>query len=321
MPKISVIIPVYNGKETIKETITSVLNQTFSDIEILVINDGSTDGTLEVVDSIQDPRLNVFSYANAGLAASRNRGFALARGDYVSFMDADDLWTPDKLEAQFKALQATPQAAVAYSWTDYIDEFGHFLYPGSHVTETGDILAKLLLNNVLENGSNALIRKQALQEVGGFDESLTAAEDWDMWLRLASRYHFVAVPSAQILYRQPVHSMSANISRQETECLKVIERHFHQAPESLQHLKRFSIANLYTYLLFKVLASPLERQKSLIAARCFWQAVRHDPTLLRRRSRLMLIVLFKIAAPLILPPTQAQTWHSRLKNLSKKKMT
>src|SRR4028119_546862 len=117
MPIISVIIPAYNAERTIKETIQSVLNQSFQDLELLIINDGSQDSTLDVVESIQDPRIRVFCYLNAGSSASRNRGIGLAKGEYISFIDADDLWTVDKLESQFKALQENPKAAVAYSWT------------------------------------------------------------------------------------------------------------------------------------------------------------------------------------------------------------
>ncbi|MCF3623160.1 glycosyltransferase family 2 protein, partial [Planktothrix agardhii] len=118
MPKISVIIPVYNGEKTIQKTIESVLQQTWQDFELIVINDGSQDATLEILSSIQDPRLRILSYSNAGLASSRNRGITEATGEYISFLDADDLWTPDKLEAQFQALEEHPEAAVAYSWTD-----------------------------------------------------------------------------------------------------------------------------------------------------------------------------------------------------------
>src|SRR5919202_4312270 len=201
MPLISVIIPAYNAEKTIKQTIESVLNQTFSDFEIIVINDGSQDSTLEIVSSIPDPRIKVFSYPNAGPQKSRNRGWGNASGEYVSFLDADDLWTPDKLEAQLKALQENPQAAVAYSWSDWIDESGQFLRAGGHITVNGNAYEKLLLRDFVESGSNPLIRRQALDKVGDFDQSVTPAEDWDMWLRLAARYEFVTVPSPQILYR------------------------------------------------------------------------------------------------------------------------
>jgi glycosyltransferase involved in cell wall biosynthesis len=314
MPVISVIIPVYNGEKTIRETIESVLSQTFKDFELIVINDGSQDTSLEIVERIQDPRLKVFSYRNAGQATSRNRGIAHACGEYISFIDADDLWTPNKLEAQLRALQDNPQAAVAYSWTKCIDEFGQFSRRGSHISVTGDVYAKLLLIDFIENGSNPLIRTQALAEVGGFDESMTPSEDRDLWLRLAARYHFVAVPSPQILYRQSVNSESANVLRMEAASLRVIEQAFTQAPESLQHLKKHSLANIYKGLTFKALEGPPEQQRGLTAARLLWHCVRNDPALLR--SRVILKVLFKIAAMTLLPPQQAQALLNKAKGLA-----
>ena len=124
---ISIIIPVYNAEKTIESTINSVLNQTFIDFELIVINDGSTDSTLEIVHKITDPRLKIFSYANANQAASRNRGIAKATGEYIAFLDADDLWTPDKLESQINLLKNNSTAAVVYSWTNCINEFNQFL--------------------------------------------------------------------------------------------------------------------------------------------------------------------------------------------------
>jgi glycosyltransferase involved in cell wall biosynthesis len=301
MPFVCVIIPAYNAEKTIQETIASVLNQTFTDFELLVINDGSQDKTLEVIESIFDTRLKVFSYPNGGVSVARNRGIAKATGELIAFLDADDVWTADKLEAQVKALQSNPQAAVAYSWTDYIDELGQFLYPGKHPSETGDVYAKLLVSNFLEHGSNYLIRRDALKQVGGFDESLFGPEDWDLAIRLAANYHFVVVPCPQILYRMSINSVSINISRQEAQCLKVIEQSFKQAPESLAHLKKQSLAHLYQYLTFRLLAAPLERQTGWTAARCLFLAVKNDVSILKR-SRLMLIVSLKILAAILLPP-------------------
>jgi glycosyltransferase involved in cell wall biosynthesis len=304
MSLISVIIPVYNGEKTIRETIESVLNQTFRDFELIILNDGSQDSTLEVVSSIQDSRLKVFSYPNAGLATSRNRGTFHAVGEYISFIDADDLWTPDKLETQLKALQDNPEAAVAYSWTNYIDESGQFLRRGGYLTANGNVYAKLLVVDFLENGSNPLIRRQALIQVGGFDESLPAAEDWDILLRLAAQYSFVAVPYPQILYRVSASSMSAHVVRQETACLKVLERAFKQAPESLQYLKKYSMANLYRYLSFKVLDAYPERKRGLIAARFLWKLITNDLASLKLYSTWQ--VLFRVAVWVLLPPHKAQ---------------
>jgi glycosyltransferase involved in cell wall biosynthesis len=299
MPTISVIIPVYNGEKTIKETIESVLKQDFSDFELIVINDGSKDTTLEVISSINDPRIQVFSYPNAGLSASRNRGYVHSCGEYITFLDADDLWTPDKLERQLRALQAHPKAAVAYSWTNFIDESSNFVRIGSRITLTGNIYPNLLLANFLESGSNALICRRALVEVGGFDESLLAAEDWDMWLRLAEHHDFVAVPYPHVLYRLSTHSMSTNVLQQESACLYVIEQAFLKAPGSLQKLKQCSMSNLYKYLTYRALEGLPKRNMSFLAAQYILKAVGYSPDLFF--SKVFVKVLVKVVLLSILP--------------------
>lgn len=300
MPTISVIIPVYNGEKTIKETILSVLNQTFEDLELIIINDGSNDATLEIVQTIKDHRLQIFSYLNAGLSASRNRGIAKAKGEFISFIDADDLWTPNKLELQLKALQDNPQAAVAYSWTDWIDQSGQFLRAGGHITVNGNAYEKLLIRDFIESGSNTLIKKQALDEVGDFDQSVTPPEDWDMWLRLAAKYEFITVEAPQILYRISPNSASFDIEKMEAGSLKVIQRVFSQSPE-LAHLKQKTLASRYNYLTFKAVGGHLNRKNGLTAARFLFQALKYDLSLLGR-IKIMLIVLAKIAAAILLPP-------------------
>jgi glycosyltransferase involved in cell wall biosynthesis len=314
MPLISVIIPVYNAEKTIRETIESVLNQTLTDFELIIVNDGSQDATLEVIFSIQDPRIKVFSYANAGVSASRNRGIIQATGEYISFIDADDLWTPDKLEAQFNALKEHPEAAVAYSWTDWIDESSQLIGAGVHQTASGNVYGKLLLGDFIGSGSNPLIRKQALVEVGGFNESLVHAEDWDLWLRLAAGYHFIAVPFPQVLYRKSIDSASMNVLNMEVGSLKVIERAYAQAPDSLKHLKRHTIGNRYKYLTWKALEQPNKRSQGFTAVRLLWQAIETDPILLRRR--IIWKVLLKSAIVILFSPVQAQGLLNKMKNIS-----
>jgi len=208
---ISVIIPVYNAEKTIKETIESVLNQTFTNFELIIINSESTDETLSIISQIRDDRIKVFSYPKANVAVNRNRGFKHATGEYITFLDADDLWTSDKLAAQYTALQENPQAGVAYSWTNCIDENSKFLRKTSHVNWSGDIYSKFLLDDFIGNGSNVMIRNNLLIEVSGFDESLTNAQDTDMWLKLSAITDFICVPKAQILYRIQQLSMSSNV--------------------------------------------------------------------------------------------------------------
>lgn len=314
MPLISVIIPAYNSENTISETVESVLKQTFADFELIVINDGSTDNTLEVLSSIQDPRLKVFSYPNAGSNPSRNRGFAQSSGEYIAFLDADDLWTADKLEAQLKALQDNPQAAVAYSWCDRINESSQLVRKGGYFTAHGDIYPQLLLTDILENGSNPLIRREALTHVGGFDESLPAGQDWDLYLRLAAHYHFVNVQRPQILYRISTNSLSSNVAKLESGCLQVITTAFNQAPESLQYLKRDSLANLYKYLTYKSLLGIPDRSKSFFTAKLILLAINYDYSLLRRR--ILWKALLKVGLSTILPHKQAQNVITKMKNLT-----
>ncbi len=312
-PLISVIIPVYNGEKTIRETIESVLNQTFSNLELIVINDGSQDSTLDIVSSIKDPRLQVLSHKNAGKSISRNRGIEEACGEFISFLDADDLWTLDKLEAQLKALQANPQAAVAYSWVDYIDENGDFFRDGNHITMNGNAYEKMLIQNILENGSNPLIRKEALTEVGYFNESLKHAEEWDMWLRLAARYNFVTVPYPQILYRVSSTSSSTDVLSMEKVCLQFIEQAFNNAPASVQHLKKKALSTLYHYLTFKSLESPLSRKNGIFAIQFFGNAIKNDLSTIWQWQTMSKAFL-KISSVLLLPPQQ----YKKLKTIAKK---
>lgn len=321
MPLGSIIIPAFNSEKTIRETIDSVLNQSFDDFEIIVINDGSQDATLEVTASIVDSRLKIFSYSNAGVSASRNRGLSHACGDYIAFLDADDLWTPNKLECQLNALQEHPEAAVAYSWTNWIDASGKFLRPGGHITENGNVYRQLLLRDFIESGSNPLIRKKALIKVGGFNEALSTAADWDMWLRLAAYYEFVAIPSPQILYRVSSQSMSTNVWKMEAESLQVIECAFNQRSESLS-LKRQVLGQRYQYLTLKALEDSPDRYRGITAARFFKKAVYNNPKWLGR-IQLMLIILGKIAIAVVLPTHSAQgmlkaikRWTRRNRHLS-----
>ncbi len=223
VPLITVVIPVWNGAQTIERTLASALAQTFTDFEVLVINDGSTDSTVERVQRCSDPRVQVHHFSNAGLAASRNRGIALARGEFIAFLDADDLWPPHKLARQLAALRDHPEAALAYGFSDCVDADDRYIGHGSHLEHSGRVYEQLLIANFLDNGSTPLVRASALGTSGVFDETLPAAEDWDLWLRLAWHFDVRCVPEVLTLYRVHGQSMSTNLPRQEAACLRVLE--------------------------------------------------------------------------------------------------
>jgi glycosyltransferase involved in cell wall biosynthesis len=248
MPTISVIIPAYNAEQTIVETINSVLKQTFAYWELIVINDGSTDNTLKLLTEIKDSRIKVFSYPNGGLAAARNRGIALASGKYISFLDADDMWTSDKLELQLKALVQNPKAGVAYSWTMCMDNKTKLFHTGVTASFQGNVYPQLLVNNFIASGSNVLLTKEAVDSVGEFDGNVRSVEDWDYWLRLAPIWDFVVVPKPQIIYRLSSDSMSSKVDVMETNMLLASEKAFASAPTELQYLKNKSHSFIYKYV-------------------------------------------------------------------------
>ncbi|HHP7244557.1 MAG TPA: glycosyltransferase family 2 protein [Elainellaceae cyanobacterium] len=247
MPHVSVVIPAYNVEKTIAETIQSVLNQSFSDFELIIINDGSTDSTVEVVRQILDSRIKIYSFENAGLPEARNRGIRHAIGKFVTFVDADDLWTPDKIEDQLDALQTYPEAGVAYSWTAFIDEHSQFLYAGEPFPHHGNVYPQLLVKNFIASGSNIMIRREVIDEIGEYDATLKSAEDWDYNVRLAARYPFARVPKYQVLYRKSSTSMTAKVDVMEQAILTVINRGFQTAPDELQFLKNQALSNTYRF--------------------------------------------------------------------------
>ncbi|MUG99150.1 glycosyltransferase [Scytonema sp. UIC 10036] len=323
MSVISVVIPAYNAERTIWETIDSVLKQSFQDFELIVINDGSKDRTLEIVRSIQDERVKIFSYDNGGLPVARNRGISHATGEYIAFLDADDLWTPDKLELQLAALQQHPEAGVAYSWTVCMIEEGEALSYRQlpPTTFTGNIYSELLQSNFIAHGSNVLVRREAVDSVGDFDPACTSCADWDYWLRLAARWQYVLVPQNQIFYRRTLGSMSSNVEVMEERGLFMIEKAYREAPSELQYLKSQTMSNFYRYcaelcLEYRPSMSGIRKAQGKL-----WTAIRIHPQILLDLSiwkliaKLIMRLLFtqKIASLLLRVNRQMSTqYDSRL---------
>jgi glycosyltransferase involved in cell wall biosynthesis len=292
MPTISVIIPAYNSELTIKETIESVQKQTFTDLEIIVIDDGSQDDTIELVKSLVklEPRLKIFCYENAGVAVARNRGIELAQGEFISLLDADDLWTPDKLELQLKALKDNPEAGVAYSWTNPINEQGKLLFLGPCPVWEGNIYGELLQTNFLSNGSNILVRREAIKSIHGFPTDFPVASDWDFYLKLASKWFFVVVPKYQILYRQRLNSMSSNIEALMQANLAVLERAYQIAPAQLQSSRNKSLNNLYLYFAELYLKRSKDAKNINQVGQNLWKAIIfYPPSLFDKNTQRTLI--------------------------------
>jgi len=300
MPTISVIIPAYNVEQWISQSIKSVQQQTFSDLEIIVIDDGSTDKTLEIIKGIKDPRLTVLSYEHAGVSVARNIGLAKSRSDFEAFLDADDLWTPDSVELKLTGLHEHPRADVAYSWTLLIDDQSRIMHPlRGPVFHEGNLYFEILTKSVFDCGS-VLIRRRAIEFVGGFDPTLKYGEDVDYWLRLARRSLFIVIPRYQLLYRRWSGSTTYKIDQaeklelQEENQFRVRERALQHAPKRFHHQRRY-MANFF----FGYAGLHFECQSDGAGARRAWQRLRRailtDPTILLHYSTLKFLALCLLA--------------------------
>lgn len=202
--RVSVIIPVRNGAQFIGQAIDSILSQTLTDLELLVVDDASTDNTPEIIQSYGDPRLRCLRNPQClGVSASRNRAMAEARAPYVAFLDADDIAYPQRLEMQVAYLENNPSVALVGSHLDYIDAKGQQLYseqPGQRPCAP-QALRLELLHRACILPSTAMGRTSALREVGGFSK-LDYAEDHDLWCRLAVKHDLAVMPDRLVAYRQ-----------------------------------------------------------------------------------------------------------------------
>ncbi|XGV86874.1 MAG: glycosyltransferase family 2 protein [Limnothrix sp. BL-A-16] len=310
-PKVSVIIPAYNAAATLPETLAALRSQTWADWEAIVVDDGSTDQTGEIALQTADPRIRVLRQTNGGQAIARNCGLAAARGSLIAFLDADDWWTPTALADRVAALADNPAAVLAYSWTDYVDDDNQLRHPGFRDRHQGQVFTALLLNNFIENGSNPLIRRSALEQVGGFQTELIPAEDWDLWLRLAGLGEFVLIPEAQVRYRVSDRSSSANLRRLERACNAVLECHLAKAGPRSQAVGRSARSRFYKGLACKALtAGPRDRGRGWRSARLLLLALWFGPHLWRE-WRFLAILGGKIGLTILLGPTRFDRLWSR----------
>lgn len=249
-PTIDVVIPVYNCEKYIVDAIKSVDRQTFKPASIIVVNDGSTDNTLKriqlyVLERDQNlARLKVINKANGGLSSARNAGIQAGRSEWIAFLDSDDLWLPDKLQRQVEVLMSSDVTNLGAVYCDYvlIGEDGELLIdqPSSVLDSSvrGKIFERLLFGNfVASSGSGVLCRRTCFETVGLFDESLAAAEDWDMWLRISQDFGFDFVSDRLVKIRRTGNSMSSNRERQFKSDMKVIGK-LAAKPKGIYTVKR-----------------------------------------------------------------------------------
>jgi glycosyltransferase involved in cell wall biosynthesis len=216
-PNVTIVIAAYNYGRFLPQALDSVLAQTYHDWEAVVVDDGSTDNTRDLVMSyLSDPRVRYFRTDHLGQPAAKNYGVEQARGSFVAFLDADDYWSPDKLTKQLP-LFSSEKVAVVYSLRRTIDELGKELVVSYVSPHRGDVLRQMFKDNFV-CFSSAVVRRDVLKAVGLFDLNIPLAIDYDLWLRVATSWHFDYVAEPLVWYR----TGHANLSRRANERIHIV---------------------------------------------------------------------------------------------------
>ncbi len=254
-PLVSVVIPAYNTELFIGGTLNSVLSQTYRNIEILVVDDGSQDNTADIVKqmSAKDNRIILLHQANSGTAAARNLAIENARGEYIAPIDADDIWLPINLEKQVACMSDSgPSVGVVYAWSVDIDENGSPTGEFRACKIEGEVYATLLCHNFIGNASSSLIRRLCLDKVGHYSRNFMrqgaqGCEDWELYLRISKYYQFRVVPEFLIGYRRSANSMSSDCDAMEKSHQLMLHILQQEHTDTLPVFSRLSTVNLYLY--------------------------------------------------------------------------
>lgn len=248
-PTVSVIIPVYNTGRILQETIDSVLKQTFTDFEIIIIDDGSSDQeTLQILSSQQDCRIRIIHQANSGVANARNRGMEEAHGSYIAFLDHDDLFIPEKLAESVKIFEKYKDVVTVYS---YIIPIGDMLERRSELkTPYGKIFDKLLAQNRVYSMSCAMVRKDIVEMFKiRFDEACVPCDDWDFHLQCALHGEFYFITTPLVKYRLYSGNQSMDQIKMRHAGIRTIHKYLRILPE-ISVLSGCSILKLYSNACF-----------------------------------------------------------------------
>lgn len=277
---VSVVIPAYNAEATLDETLRSVRSQTYRNLEIVVVDDGSRDGTVAIAKrhAAADRRVRLIEQANGGVAAARNRGIAETGGRYIAPVDADDLWAPEKIARQMEAMRSGGgRVGLVYTWYAVIDGESRIMLKEKRSQAEGDVLEAICLRNIVGNGSSALMLREAIKAAGGYDSSLRdrnaqGCEDYKLYFMIAEKYEYRLVREFLTGYRELPGNMSSDVRQMlRSRDLCTVEfsaRH----PEYRKQIKRGR-----TRLMRFMLSRSIRGGRVGDAAALFAGLMRHDP--------------------------------------------
>lgn len=278
-PVVTVVIPCFNAARTLFRTLASVRNQTYRNLDIIIVDDGSTDSTAAIATDFvaSDHRARVLKQPNSGVASARNLGIAHALGEFIAPLDADDLWSPQKIELQLRKIQEDAAIGLVYAWFENINDDDEIFRGGFRFQIEGRALRELCRLDFIGNGSNAMMRAAAVRAVGGYDTSLRAqsaegCEDWKLALRLAETYEFAVVPEILIGYRHSAGNMSNRIW-QMIKSAKLVASDFSAKYPDLAGILDQHIADR----LFSNCARCVKQRRWRLAARLMIELYSHSP--------------------------------------------
>ena len=287
---VSVVIPTYNHRQTLPEALASVFAQTFTDYEIIVVNDGSPDDTRDYLLPLAEAgKVRYVEQANAGQGAARNRGIAEARGEFIALLDDDDRWTPDKLEWQVAALRENPAAVLVYGDYTRLEANGELSAYVPKDCPSGRVYDAFRRQCWLLSPGQALIRASALKAAGGFDPAIWGSDDWDLYIRLAKQGEFIYRRRLCLHYRHHAANASKRAVRHVRNHWKVVRRHIGwHLPLLVAHQRAASTYFVPNLLTFAHEARQGRRFKEAIQA--YLYALTFRPSLLFRRSFLSPVI-------------------------------
>lgn len=275
---VSVVIPAYNAETTIQRTLQSVLDQTHDRLEVIVVDDGSTDNTVPIAEQMRGP-IQVLRQANQGVSNARNRGISVARGGYLALLDADDVWHPTKIEKQLLVLEKETDAMGVYAGVLRVSASDQVI-ERLPATNFEDLCRSLLLHSsVIPNSpSNLLLRREVFDVVGLFDPRFSQCADWDLLIRLSLKVHLEPLQEWLVRYRTAAGNMSSDISLLEKDTFAVLDK-FYASEESTPYLDIKDRVYSNHWLILS--GSYLHNRQPGDSARCLLRALREDPTNVR----------------------------------------
>jgi glycosyltransferase involved in cell wall biosynthesis len=226
MARVSICIPTYNRKAYLKETLESVFSQTYKDFEVVVVDDGSSDGTEEMIKNL-GYNIRYHWQENSGDAAARNKLIELAECEYITFLDSDDLLVPDAVERMITAMESANGQAIVYGPYFRIDEHGKVFGRCKRTLYSGEV-TKYLFQTIFIHSCGSMFPRAAVKEAGGFDESLVVCADYDLWLRLSLQFQFIAMEEPTFRRRRHSGNLSSPSSGNRLVELEVLERFYHE---------------------------------------------------------------------------------------------